>query len=220
MQDKNKIPRATAKRLALYYRSLKILHDKGVKRVSSSEIADELKLDSASIRRDFSFFGELGKRGYGYDVDKLLEFFSEILHVESTINVGLVGVGNLGRALVNYEFGDQNALEIVAAFDSNKTKIDKPINNIPVYSIDKLADQIKNDNISVMIMAVPADQAQGVADDIVAAGIRGILNFTSIRPSVPANVRVQNVDLSTELHSLSYFVRNYDNILSNDRRGA
>lgn len=220
MVDKNKVPRATAKRLALYYRSLKTLHDNGVTRISSSEIADELKLDSASIRRDFSFFGELGKRGYGYDVDKLLDFFSDILHADSIINVGLVGVGNLGHALMNYEFNQQAALEIVAAFDSSASKIGKDINKIPVYSIDKLTSQIKSDEISLMIVAVPTEQAQDVVDEVVKAGIRGILNFTSIRPNVPKNVRVQNVDLSTELQSLSYFVRNYDNILSNDRRGA
>ena len=114
------IPKATAKRLPIYYRYLNMLSDAGKKRVSSNELAEAVKVDSATIRRDFSYFGALGKRGYGYDVENLLEFFKKTLNQDKLTNVALIGVGNLGHALLNFNFHKSNNVRINAAFDINE----------------------------------------------------------------------------------------------------
>ena len=113
------IPRATAKRLPIYYRYLKLLLDSGTVRVSSNELSDAVKFDAATIRRDFSYFGALGKRGYGYDVEALMKFFGEILNQDTLASVALVGVGNLGQALLNFNFHQSSNARIAAAFDVN-----------------------------------------------------------------------------------------------------
>ena len=191
------VPRATAKRLAIYHRYLRFLHDAGKRRISSTELSEAVKVDSATIRRDFSYFGALGKRGYGYDVEYLLEFFSHTLNQDRLTNVALVGVGKLGQALLNYNFHQSNNVRISAAFDVN-----------PVYSMDEMIEQLKVQQIQVAILTVPQDVAQDTADRIVEANVRGILNFTPIRLNAPENVRVQNVDLTNELQTLIYFLDN------------
>ena len=115
----NNIPKATAKRLPLYYRYLRILNDAGKAKVSSTELSEAVQVDSATIRRDFSYFGELGKRGYGYDVESLMQFFSKTLSDDEMTNVALVGVGNLGSALLKYKFHQSNSIRVSAAFDVN-----------------------------------------------------------------------------------------------------
>src|SRR5690625_6381812 len=120
---KNKIPQATAKRLPLYYRFLTNLHHQGKTRVSSKELSDAVKVDSATIRRDFSYFGALGKKGYGYNVEYLLQFFKQILDQDELTKVALIGVGNLGTALLNYNFLRSNNTKIVMAFDRSKGKV-------------------------------------------------------------------------------------------------
>ncbi|GAY72658.1 redox-sensing transcriptional repressor Rex [Lentilactobacillus kosonis] len=199
------IPKATAKRLPIYYRYLNILHDTGKERISSTELAEAVQVDSATIRRDFSYFGALGKRGYGYDVDSLLSFFKQILNQEHLTNVGLVGVGNLGHALLNFNFHKDGNVRISAAFDSNDDIVNTIQDGVPVYPVSDLDTQLQEQQIQVIILTVPSDYAQGVADQAVAGGVRGILNFTPIRISVPERVLVQNVDLTNELQTLIYF---------------
>ncbi|AQW21825.1 redox-sensing transcriptional repressor Rex [Lentilactobacillus curieae] len=203
------IPKATAKRLPIYYRYLNILHDTGKERISSTELADAVQVDSATIRRDFSYFGALGKRGYGYDVDNLLNFFKQILNQEHLTNVGLVGVGNLGHALLNFNFHKDGNVRISAAFDSNDSIVNTIQDGVPVYPVSDLANQLKEQQIQVIILTVPSEVAQGVADQAVEGGVRGILNFTPIRISVPDRVLVQNVDLTNELQTLIYFIENF-----------
>ncbi|ANZ59786.1 redox-sensing transcriptional repressor Rex [Fructilactobacillus lindneri] len=191
-----KIPRATAKRLPLYYRYLNTLHDDGKTRVSSTELADAIHVDSATIRRDFSYFGALGKRGYGYDVDNLMEFFKNILHQDRLTNVALVGVGNLGHALLNFNFHQDSNIRISAAFDVNPKNINTIQGGVPIYPMSQMVTQLKEQQISVVILTVPSDVAQEVANQVAKAGVKGILNFTSIRLSVPDDIRVHNVDLT------------------------
>ncbi|MBU9789308.1 redox-sensing transcriptional repressor Rex [Lentilactobacillus sp. IMAU92037] len=203
------IPKATAKRLPIYYRYLNILHDTGKQRISSTELAEAVQVDSATIRRDFSYFGALGKRGYGYDVDSLLNFFKQILNQEHLTNVALIGVGNLGHALLNFNFHKDSNVRISAAFDTNGTIINTIEDGVPVYPISELASQLHEQQIQVVILTVPSSAAQEVAADAVAGGVKGILNFTPIRISVPDNVLVQNVDLTNELQTLIYFIDNF-----------
>ncbi|USS93607.1 redox-sensing transcriptional repressor Rex [Fructilactobacillus ixorae] len=205
-----KIPRATAKRLPLYYRYLNILHDGGKTRVSSTELADAIHVDSATIRRDFSYFGALGKRGYGYDVDNLLEFFKNILHQDRLTNVALVGVGNLGHALLNFNFHQDSNIRISAAFDVNPKNVNTIQGGVPIYPMDQMINQLRDQQISVAILTVPAKVAQDVADQVSEAGVKGILNFTSRRLDVPDDIRVHNVDLTNELQTLIYFIDHYD----------
>lgn len=203
------IPKATAKRLPLYYRYLNFLANSGTTKVSSTELSEAVKVDPATIRRDFSYFGALGKRGYGYDVMDLLKFFKKILNQDRLTNVALVGVGNLGHALLNYNFRQANNIRISAGFDVNPALAGTIQSGVPIYPMSELVKQLKDQQIEIVILTVPTDAAQGITDNLVAAGIKGIMNFTPLRISVPSYVRVQNVDLATELQTLIYFLDHY-----------
>jgi redox-sensing transcriptional repressor len=204
--EKIKIPTATAKRLPLYYRYLIILNEAGKEKVSSTELSEAVQVDSASIRRDFSYFGALGKRGYGYDVKSLLSFFKKILNQDTLTNVALVGVGNLGHALLNYNFKRSNNIRISCAFDIDEKITGKILSGVPVYRMDELQKQLSDQQITIAILTVPSTTAQKTADEMVEAGIKGIMNFTPIRLSAPSGIRIQNVDLATELQTLIYFL--------------
>ncbi|MFD1455323.1 redox-sensing transcriptional repressor Rex [Levilactobacillus lanxiensis] len=205
-----KIPRATAKRLPIYYRYLNILLDADKTRVSSTELSEAVKVDSATIRRDFSYFGALGKRGYGYDVESLIKFFKKILNQDRLTNVALIGVGNLGHALLNFNFHQDGNVRISAAFDVNADIANTIQSGVPIYPMSELRTQLEEQQIQVAILTVPADVAQSVTDDAVAGGVKGILNFTPLRVTVPKDVRVQNVDLTNELQTLIYFLEHYN----------
>ncbi len=200
------IPKATAKRLPIYYRYLNMLSDSGKKRVSSNELAEAVKVDSATIRRDFSYFGALGKRGYGYDVENLLEFFKKTLNQDKLTNVALIGVGNLGHALLNFNFHKSNNVRINAAFDINEEITGTIQSGVPIYPMEDMKEQLKIQQIEIVILTVPANVAQGVTNDLIEVGVKGILNFTPLRISVPESVLVQNVDLTNELQTLIYLL--------------
>lgn len=203
------VPKATAKRLPIYYRYLRFLHDAGKDRISSTELSEAVKVDSATIRRDFSYFGALGKRGYGYDVEDLMNFFSKTLKQDRLTNVALIGVGNLGHALLNYNFHQSNNMRISAAFDINEEIIGTILSGVPVYPMSEMVEQLKVQQIEVVILTVPTEVAQDTANTLAEAGVKGIMNFTPIRISVPNDVRVQNVDLANELQTLIYFLDHY-----------
>ncbi|ATI74878.1 MULTISPECIES: redox-sensing transcriptional repressor Rex [Bacillus] len=207
--DHSKIPQATAKRLPLYYRFLKNLHASGKQRVSSAELSDAVKVDSATIRRDFSYFGALGKKGYGYNVNYLLSFFRKTLDQDETTNVTLIGVGNLGTAFLHYNFIKNNNTKIAMAFDINEEKIGTEVGDVPVYDLNKLEEHMTDDDIPVAILTVPAQAAQSITDRLVALGIKGILNFTPARLNVPEHIRIHHIDLAVELQSLVYFLKHY-----------
>lgn len=200
------IPKATVKRLPLYYRYLRVLHSAGKQKVSSTELSEAIQVDSATIRRDFSYFGELGKRGYGYDVEDLMNFFAKILNDDQLTNVALVGVGNLGSALLKYKFHQSNSIRVSCAFDVNEEIVGRIVDGIPVYPMSDMVEQIKLQHIEVAILTIPATQAQDVVDQLVEAGIKGILNFTPVRLTAPDDVMVQSVDLTNELQTLIYFL--------------
>lgn len=204
-----KIPQATAKRLPLYYRFLKNLHSSGKQRVSSAELSEAVKVDSATIRRDFSYFGALGKKGYGYNVNYLLGFFRKTLDQDELTKVALVGVGNLGTAFLNYNFLKNNNTKIEVAFDVDKSKVGTKIGEVPVHHMDDLEEVIVKNNIQVAILTVPAPPAQTITDRMVNAKIKGILNFTPARLTVPSSIRIHHIDLAVELQSLVYFLKNY-----------
>ena len=207
--ETSKIPQATAKRLPLYYRFLTNLHASGKQRVSSAELSEAVKVDSATIRRDFSYFGALGKKGYGYNVQYLLSFFRKTLDQDALSKVALVGVGNLGTAFLNYNFTKNNNTKIVVGFDVSPDKVGKMIGEISIHHMDDLEEVIADQQIEVVILTIPAQQAQQVTDRLVNANIRGILNFTPARLTVPEHIRIHHIDLAIELQSLIYFLKHY-----------
>ncbi|PAV27689.1 redox-sensing transcriptional repressor Rex [Virgibacillus profundi] len=203
----NKIPQATAKRLPLYYRFLNNLNHQGKKRVSSKELSEAVKVDSATIRRDFSYFGALGKKGYGYNVEYLLGFFRKTLDQDELTDVALIGVGNLGTAFLHYNFLKNNNIQIKMAFDAAKEKVGTDIGGVPVYHIEDLEDKMTG--IKVAILTIPASEADGITNRLVEQGITGILNFTPARITVPDHIRVHHIDLAVELQALVYFLKHY-----------
>lgn len=206
------IPKATARRLPLYYRYLRMLHDTGKKKVSSTELSEAVQVDSATIRRDFSYFGELGKRGYGYDVENLMNFFAKTLNEDELTNVALIGVGNLGSALLKYKFHQSNSIRVSCAFDVNEDIVGRIVDGIPVYPMEDMMEQIRVQQIEVAILTIPARKAQEVVNKLAEAGVKGILNFTAARLVAPPEVLIQNVDLTNELQTLIYFLH-HDNEL-------
>jgi redox-sensing transcriptional repressor len=205
------LPKATVKRLPLYYRYLRILNNAGKTKVSSTELSEAIQVDSATIRRDFSYFGELGKRGYGYDVEDLMHFFGKILNDDQLTNVALVGVGNLGSALLKFKFHQSNSIRVSCAFDVKEDIVGRIVDGIPVYPLDSMVEQIKLQQIEIAILTLPAQQAQQVVDQLAAAGIKGILNFTAARLTAPEDVIIQSVDLTNELQTLIYFLHHNNN---------
>ncbi|QLB52234.1 redox-sensing transcriptional repressor Rex [Streptococcus sanguinis] len=203
------IPRATAKRLSLYYRIFKRFNAEKIEKANSKQIAEAIGIDSATVRRDFSYFGELGRRGFGYDVKKLMNFFADLLNDNAITNVMIVGVGNMGRALLHYRFHERNKMKVVMAFDTD----DHPevgsttSDGIPIYGISQIKEKIQSGNVQTAILTVPSVKAQEVASILVQAGVKGILCFSPINLSLPKDVVVQYVDLTSELQTLLYFMR-------------
>ncbi|MBY7142408.1 redox-sensing transcriptional repressor Rex [Virgibacillus sp. NKC19-3] len=210
--DQNKIPQATAKRLPLYYRFLNNLNHQGKSRVSSKELSEAVKVDSATIRRDFSYFGALGKKGYGYNIEYLLGFFRKTLDQDEVTDVALIGVGNLGTAFLHYNFMKNNNIRIKMAFDTDRDKAGTDIGGVPIHHIDDL--ETKMEDIQVVILTIPASEAELITGRLVEKGIKGILNFTPARLTVPPYIRVHHIDLAVELQALVYFLKHYP--LEND----
>ena len=211
-EKSNSIPRATAKRLSLYYRIFKRFNAENIEKANSKQIAEAFAIDSATVRRDFSYFGELGRRGFGYDVKKLMNFFANLLNDNSITNVMIVGVGNMGRALLHYRFHERNKMKIVMAFDTDDySDVGTTTNDgIPIYGISQIKEKVQEGNVKTAILTVPSVKAQEVASVLVDAGIKGILCFSPVHLSVPKDVVVQYVDLTSELQTLLYFMRKDD----------
>lgn len=210
-QNHAKIPRATLKRLPLYYRFVNTLKSKGIDRVNSKTISEALNIESATIRRDFSYFGELGKKGYGYNIDSLLEFFKSELSDSDNIYIGIVGVGNLGRALLTYNFSIHDEMTITEAFDIDSNIIGTQIGDVTIHDMDNLKEVLESKGISVVILTTPENVAQQVVDNLIEANVKGILNFTPARVETPSSVQVHHIDLGIELQSLLFFMKNYSN---------
>ncbi|MFC5602600.1 redox-sensing transcriptional repressor Rex [Sporosarcina koreensis] len=203
-----RIPQATSKRLPLYYRFLQNFANAGKRRVSSSELSEAMKIDAATIRRDFSHFGALGRKGYGYDVNDLLLFFRRALDQDEETDVALIGVGSLGNAFLKYNFQKNHNTRIVVAFDPKAPREGKMISNIPVFHPDMMEEKIKELGINLVILTVPTRAAQEIADRMVDIGVKGILNFTPVRLTAPDWMRIHTIDLSVELQTLIYFIKN------------
>jgi redox-sensing transcriptional repressor len=200
-------PEKTVERLSIYRRLVEDLLKKGQKKAFSHEIADFAGVTSSQVRRDFMFIGTNGKANTGYDLEELLRSVESFLTSQEPDRVGIVGVGNLGRAILSYFSGRRPNIELKAAFDSDPNKIGRVIHGCRVYSVDEMPDVIKNENINVGVIAVPMNDAQNIAEKLVKAGVSGILNFAPFPLSLPGGIYVENVDLTMTLEKVAHFAR-------------
>ncbi len=201
-----KISDSTISRLSTYYRTLSNLIDQGVETVSSEKIAEINNITSAQVRKDLSFFGSFGKRGLGYNTKELREQIARILGLQKEWNVALVGIGNIGRALIDYAEFKKQGFIIKALFDNDPKKVGKEVGGLKIYHMDSVCNVIKEKKIEIAIIAVPARVAQAVVDSLVKCGVKAFLNFAPITIKVPNDVMVKNENMSIELEALSYFL--------------
>jgi redox-sensing transcriptional repressor len=200
-----KIPTESIRRLPIYLRALSIATEQGRKKVSSQELAEILSVKSSQIRKDFSFFGDFGKRGVGYSIEELDRQIRKILRLQCVRKAALVGVGNLGSAVLSYPGFKLYGFDIAAAFDCDKKKIGKKIKRITVDDVSNLSI-LKKNKIDIGIIAVPENEAQKTAEALVKAGVKGILNFSPCYIEVPRSIKVITIDIATDLARLPYYI--------------
>ncbi len=197
-------PKAVVGRVSLYLRQLEAFQAQGVSTVSSSQLGSALVINDAQVRKDLAFFGQFGYPGIGYRIEELIKALRRILGIDRDWPLALVGMGNLGRALLKYRGFRNRGFRIVALFDNDPQKIGQDFDGMVVRPLDDLASAIRDQSISLAILSVPADTAQRVADQLVARGILGIFNFAPMPLIVPPSVSVIAVDLSVQLEHLAY----------------
>lgn len=200
-----RIPDETIRRLPVYLRGLMFLIDGGQTSISSEKLSEYIGVNSSQIRKDFSYFGDFGVRGVGYDIKKLYIEIKGILKLDIQQKAALVGVGNLGSAILSYSGFELYGFEVAVAFDKNPEKIGKKINNIEVMDVSNI-DILKKENIKLGIIAVPRHAAQETADTLVNAGVTGILNFSPCYIMVPKKVKVITIDIAGYLARMPYYM--------------
>ncbi len=200
------IPEATISRLPIYLRCLLDLAEgRGELTVSSEDLAGMAGVNAAKVRKDLSYLGSYGTRGVGYDIEYLLYQITRELGLTQDWPVAIVGVGNLGRALASYKGFSERGFRISALFDEHESVVGKKIGDLEVHHIDELKEVVNEEGISIAIIATPPMAAQEVAEHLVDAGVKSILNFAPSVVNVPPDVNVRKVDLSTELQILSFY---------------
>ena len=193
-------------RLSIYSRCLQRLLENGIKTVSSEALAGAAGVKSPQLRKDLTYFGQFGTRGLGYDVEQLIKMISDLLGTNHLQPVVLVGVGNLGRALLSYRGFAKEGFGIIGAFDVRTVQVKNMRVTQPVYSMTELSQFVAQNLVRMAILCVPPEEAQEVSNDLVEAGVTGIMNFAPTVLQVPDEVTVNNVNLAIELENLSYFV--------------
>lgn len=202
---KKTIPPATIRRLPLYLQTLREISLRGAKTISSAALSEILDITPEQLRKDLTFFGKFGRKGIGYDVGELSESMEKILGLQNRWRVAIIGAGNLGTALAHYEKLPELGFELVAIFDNDKRVIGTEINGVKVYDFAKMFSVIKRKSFDIAIIAVPPENVQSVCDDLVDAGIKGIWNFSTVRPEIAEeDVVIVNENLSVGLGSLSF----------------
>ena len=207
MANKPKVSNAIIRRLPRYRRYLGQLQTKGIRKVSSNELSEMIGYTASQIRQDLNTFGEFGQQGYGYEVDKLYKEINRILGLDREYKTVVVGVGNLGQAITNYTYYYKIGFNIMGLFDVNPKIIGNWINDVEVMDYNKLRDYVTREHIDIGIICVNRENAQRVADDLIAGGVKGIWNFAPIDLVVPENVALESVHLSDSLHALSFMIK-------------
>ena len=199
------IPEASVARLPIYLRALVDMAERGTHTASSEGLATAAGVNSAKVRKDLSYLGSYGTRGVGYDVEYLIHQISRELGLTQGWATCIVGIGNLGQALANYSGFEERGFRVAALFDANEAKVGEVVAGLPINAFDEVERVVKEEEISIAILAVPGPVAQDVADRLVAAGVTSILNFAPAVISVPAQVSLRKVDLSIELQILAFY---------------
>ena len=200
------IPDIVISRLPIYLRALTRMLNEGIPVTSSHILGEHLGISSAQIRKDLSHFGEFGKQGTGYQIDKLIEHLRRILKVENEWDVALVGAGAIGHALAHYGGFRDRGFRITMIFDAAPEIVGTTINGYQVQDVARLSELIEQNSITMAMVAVPAEAAQSVTDELVKAGVRGILNYAPINLTVPEHVRVQHIDPVVHLQRITYYL--------------
>jgi redox-sensing transcriptional repressor len=202
----SEIPDIVIGRLPVYLRTLTMLMDQGQKVTSSQELGELLGISSAQIRKDLSHFGEFGKQGTGYNIGYLCSQLKEILKVDGVWPVALVGAGYLGHALANYNGFEDRGFRIVAVFDSSPEKVGQPVGQLLVESVSEIPQTMANHQCQIAIIAVPAANAQAVADSLIESGVKSILCYAPITLTVPKHVRVEYIDPVIQLQHMTFYL--------------
>ena len=205
------LPHKTIERLSQYRRALLDCLSNGKTHIFSHELAKLQHITAVQVRRDLMLIGYTGTLRKGYNVQELVDLIGTIIDSEDGINVAVVGMGNLGRALYKYFSGKRTKLSIVATFDKRFEKINEEFPGVQCYSTQDMEEVIREKKVDVGIMAVPAEVASQIAEKLVAAGVKGILNYTPKPVNVPKNVYLEEYDMITSLEKVAYFVKNQDN---------
>ncbi|MBI4761284.1 MAG: redox-sensing transcriptional repressor Rex [Chloroflexota bacterium] len=201
-----KIPDIIIGRLPIYLRALQRLAEKGIYNTSSQELGEMIGISAAQIRKDISQFGEFGKQGTGYSVPFLIERLQNILKVNRVWDVIIVGMGDMGHALARYNGFVNRGYQVTMLFDNDPAKIGQKVNNLEIFSTDTLVEKVKQSKVKIAMLTVPASAAQEVADLLVKAGIKAILNYAPIHLNVPKDVQVQHIDPAAHLQRMTYYL--------------
>jgi redox-sensing transcriptional repressor len=201
------LPERTVERLSEYRRSLLQCLEEGKTHIFSHELADLHHNTAVQVRRDIMFIGYTSMQRKGYDVRELVDVIGDILDSERGLNVAVIGVGNLGRAVTTYFVGKRSKLNIIATFDVDTAKIDRVISGVKCYPLSRLNEVVEAHQISIAIMTVPADSAAEVMAQLVEAGLKGVMNFTTVPLNVPPEMYLDEYDMITSLEKVAYFVK-------------
>lgn len=202
----DKIPDIIIGRLPVYLRALQRMAENGMKTTSSQELGEHVGISAAQIRKDISQFGEFGKQGTGYSIPFLIEKLRGILNVNRIWDVAIVGAGDMGHALARYQGFSNRGFHVVMVFDIDPAKVGQKAGEFTIEDASKMADRIRSAKIKMAMMTVPASAAQAVADKLVQAGVKAILNYAPVSINVPENVHVQHIDPSTHLQRMTYYL--------------
>lgn len=201
-----RIPDIIIGRLPVYLRALQMLQIKGIQTTSSQELGEIVGISAAQIRKDISQFGEFGKQGTGYSIPFLVERLRDILKVDRVWDVIVVGMGDIGHALARYNGFTNRGFQVTMVFDNDPKKVGKQVGEYEILDTALLAEKVKQNRIKIAMLTVPAASAQEIADQLVKAGVKAILNYAPISLNVPSNVRVQYIDPVTHLQRMTYYL--------------
>lgn len=204
------LPHKTIERLSQYRRALLICGAKGKTHIFSHEIAKIQHITAVQVRRDIMLIGYTGTLRKGYNVQELIDLIGNIIDTDEGLKVAVIGIGNLGRAMINYFNGKRTKLSIVAAFDNNPEKVERIYSGVKCYHIDQIPEIVKKDNISIGIITVPAGAAPEISEKLVNAKIKGILNYTPKPVQVPPEVYLEEYDMITSLEKVAFFVKTHN----------
>ncbi|MGO4987242.1 redox-sensing transcriptional repressor Rex [Gallicola sp. Sow4_E12] len=208
MAQRNRVSLAVVKRLPKYYRYLGMIADKGIIRVSSQELSNITGLTASQIRQDLNHFGGFGQQGYGYNVEELKNEIEKIIGIDKSYKAIIIGVGNIGRAILNYRGFQNSGFNIVGLFDHAEDLVGKTITGLKVKDISDLESFMKEEEADIAVIAIPASEAQQVCEILVDGGIKGIWNFAPIDLKLPKKVVLENVHLDESLYTLTYYMNN------------